>query len=61
MGFEGIWIEGQVLVGGVWIGLRNSLTVDFGYMSLRECGSEVRFWSEVCGSKVCGSEVCGSD
>ena len=31
-GFEGMWIEGQVLVGGVWIeavwiGLRNSLTV----------------------------------
>ena len=26
-GFEGMWIGGQVLVGGVWIGLRNSLTV----------------------------------
>ena len=31
-GFEGMWIEGQVLVrgvwiGSVWIGLRNSLTV----------------------------------
>ena len=26
-GFEGMWIGGQVLVGGLWIGLRNSLTM----------------------------------
>ena len=26
-GFEGMWIRGRVLVRGVWIGLRNSLTV----------------------------------
>ena len=25
-------------------------------MGLRECGSEVRFWSEVCGLEVCGSD-----
>ena len=30
-------------------------------MGLSECGSEVRFWSKVCGSEVRGSKVCGSD
>ena len=34
-----------------WVSKRDEGGMEVGlFMGLRECGSEVRFWSEVCGS-----------